>query len=255
MPLVLQELLGRYGFRTTLRAVACAIVVLMGPLLVFVKPRLPIPAASAARRIDVGFLRTPLFWVLQIFNIMQGTGYFLPTNYLPTYAQSIGLSTRLGSLALVLVNLASVFGCILVGALVDRVDITKIVLCTGGAAAIAIFAIWGVSTSLAPLYIFGLLYGLIAGSYSTAWAGMIKDVQRQSTTADANVVLGFFCAGRGLGATVSGPLSEALIAGGTALRDKAGLGYGSQYGTLIIFSGCTALAGGFSWIVRTIGWI
>lgn len=120
MPLVLEVLLSRYGFRTTLRAVACAMVILMAPLLFFVKPRLPIPAASASRRIDVGFLRSPLFWVLQTFNIVQGTGYFLPSNYLPTYAQSIGLNSKLGSLTLVLVNVAAVFGCILVGALVDK---------------------------------------------------------------------------------------------------------------------------------------
>ena len=78
MPLVLQELLLRYGFRTTLRAVACAMVVLMAPLLAFVKPRLPIPATVTTRRIDIGFLHLPLFWKLQAFNIVQGMGYSLP---------------------------------------------------------------------------------------------------------------------------------------------------------------------------------
>ena len=256
MPLILPQLLSRYGFRITLRAVACAMVVLMAPLLVFVKPRLPIPAASAARRINVGFLRSPLFWVLQTFNIVQGTGHFLPSNYLPSYAESLGLSSRLGSLTLVLVNVAAVFGCILVGALVDRVDVTAVVAGISVGAAIAILAVWGISTSLAVLCVFGLLYGLTAGSYSTAWIGMIKDVQKRSTTAaDVNVMFGFLAAGRGLGATISGPLSEALIAGGNALHSKAHFGYGSDYGALIIFSGCTALVGGCSWIVRRAGLI
>ena len=255
MPLVLQELLSRYGFRTTLRAIAIAMVVLQAPLLAFVKPRLPIPAASAVRPIDVRFLKSPLFWVLQTFNIVQGTGYFLPSNYLPTYAQSLGLSPRLGSLTLVLVNLAAVFGCILVGALVDKVDVTKVVLGISVDAAAAILAVWGLSTSLAPLCIFALLYGFTAGSYSSSWTGMIKDVQKQSTTADANVVFGFLAAGRGLGATVSGPLSEALIAGGEALEGQAKFAYGSEYSTLVIFSGCTAIVGGGSWIARRAGLI
>lgn len=249
MPLVLQELLSRYGFRITLRALACAMVLLMAPLLAFVKPRLPIPAASAPRRIDVRFLRSPLFWVLQTFNIVQGTGYFLPSNYLPTYAQSLGINSRLGSLTLVLVNLATVFGCILVGALVDRVEVTNVVLGISIGAGAAVLAVWGVSTTLPILCVFGLLYGLTAGSYSTAWTGMIKDVQRSSATADANVVFGFLAAGRGIGATVSGPLSELLI-GSQDMRGGANFGYGSKFGVLIMFSGCTALVGGCSWIVR-----
>ena len=65
LPLVMQALLSRFGLQITLRAIACAMVVLMAPLLVFVKPRLPIPASSAARPIDTTFLRSPLFWVFQ----------------------------------------------------------------------------------------------------------------------------------------------------------------------------------------------
>lgn len=255
MPLVLQELLSRYGFRITLRAIAVAMVVLMAPLLAFVKPRLPIPAASASRRIDVNFLRSPLFWVLQAFNVVQGMGYFLPSNYLPTYAQSLGISSRLGSLTLVLVNVATIFGCIIVGALVDRMEITKLVLGISVSAGIAVFAVWGVSTSLALLCTFAPLYGLTAGSYSTAWTGLIKDIQRKSTSADYNVVFGFLAAGRGIGAIVSGPLSETLIASGDKLLKTAELGYDTKYSTLIIFSGCTALVGGCSWIVRKVGLI
>jgi len=238
-----------------LRAVAVAMVLLMAPLLAFVKPRLPIAAASAQRRIDVSFLRSPLFWVLQTFNVVQGTGYFLPSSYLPIYAQSLGYSSRLGSLTLVLVNLAAMFGCILVGALVDRMEVTKVLLGISVAAAVSILAVWGVSTSLGVLCVFALLYGFSAGAYSTAWTGMIKDVKTRGATADANVIFGFLAAGRGLGATISGPLSEALIAGSAALRDEAKFGYGSEYGTLVIFSGVTALVGGGSWAVRRLGLI
>ena len=255
MPLILQELLSRYGFRITLRALAVAMLVCMAPLPFVLKPRLPIAAASATRRIDFGFFKSPVFWVLEAFNIVQGMGYFLPSNYLPSYAQSLGVSSRLGSLTLVLVNGANMIGCVIVGALVDRMEITTVLLCVSIGAAMSILVVWGVSTSLALLCIFAVLYGLTAGSYSTTWAGMIRDVQRKSTTADANVIFGFLAAGRGIGATISGPLSESLIAGGNALLGKAEFGYGSEYSTLIIFSGCTALIGGCSWIARRCGWI
>jgi hypothetical protein len=87
MSLVLNALLSRYGFRLALCTIACAMVILVAPLLVFVKPRLPVPAASTAGPIDISFLKRPLFWVLQSFNIVQGTGYFLPPNYLPSYSK------------------------------------------------------------------------------------------------------------------------------------------------------------------------
>ena len=255
MPLVLQELLARYGFRTTLRAVPIAMVLLMAPLLAFVKPRLPLPAASAQRRIDMSFSRSPVFWVLQAFNIVQGVGYFLPSNYLPTYAQSLGFGSRLASLTLVLLNLAGMFGCILVGALIDRMEVTRVLLGISIVAAIAILGVWGLSASLPVLYVFALLYGASAGAYSTAWTGMIKDVKSRATTADPNVVFGFLAAGRGLGAIVSGPLSEALISSTTGARAATSFGYGSEYAALIMFSGSTALAGGCSWMVRRFGLI
>jgi MFS family permease len=225
-------------------------VLLMLPLLTFVKPRLPLPADSAARPVDTGFFRSPLFWTFQIFNIIEGTGYFLPSNYLPTYAKSLGVSGELGSLTIVLGNVSSVLGCILVGALMDRVDVTAVVFATGVISAAAIFAIWGVSTSIAPLFVFSLLYGISAGSYSTSWAGMIKAIQRDYATADTNVIFSFLAAGRGIGAVISGPLSEGLIASGKALQGQAKFAYGTEYGTLVIFAGCTALAGGFSWFAR-----
>lgn len=255
MPLVLQVLLSRYGFRIALRAIAVAMFLLMIPLPFVCKPRLPVAAASSTRRVNVRFFKSPVFWVLQTFNVVQGMGYFLPSNYLPTYGQSLGISSQLSSLTLVLANVAGMFGCIIVGALVDRMEITKVILGVSLGAATSVFVLWGVSTSLSLLCVFAVLYGLTAGSYSTAWAGMVKEIQRDSTGADASVVFSFLAAGRGVGATISGPLSEALIADGTALLGKADFGYGSKYSTLIIFSGCTALVGGSSWIARRIGWI
>jgi MFS family permease len=227
-------------------------VILMAPLLVFVKPRLPVPAASTVRPINIGFLKQPLFWVLQSFNIVQGTGYFLPPNYLPSYARSLGLNAQFGSLLLVMINAASVMGCILVGLLMDRSSVSSVILAISVGAAAAVLAVWGVSTSIAPLLVFSVLYGLTAGSYSTSWTGMIKDIKERSSTADANVVFGFLAAGRGIGSVVSGPLSEALISTSN-LQDTKSLGYGSAYGSLIIFSGCTALVGGSSWLVRKVG--
>lgn len=84
---------------------------------------------------------------------------------------------------------------------------------------------------------------------------MIKRVQASCDSADANIVFGCLAAGRGVGSIVSGPLSEALIAAGGSLQESGSLAYGSEFGSLIVFTGCTALVGGFSWVARKAGLI
>ena len=53
----------------------------------------------------------------------------------------------------------------------------------------------------------------------------------------------------------SGPLSEALLATGREWKGQAGFAYGTGYGPLIVFSGCTAAVGGLSFEARRVGWI
>lgn len=68
--------------------------------------------------------------------------------------------------------------------------------------------------------------------------------------ADPGLIYGFLAAGRGIGNVISGPLSEALLKVYSGYRGGAVSGYGGQYGILIIFTGVTALLGGFSFLMR-----
>jgi MFS family permease len=152
-----------------------------------------------------------------------------------------------------MVNLGLVFGCVGVGSLVDRFDVTTVMLVVGTISSIAVFCILGFTTYIAPLYVFSLLYGMTAGAYSTNWGGIIKEIQKNDEGTDANLVFGLLAAGRGVGSIISGPLSESLLADGKVWMDTASSAYSSEYGPIIIFSGCTALVGGFSWFARRAG--
>jgi MFS family permease len=275
MPLILQAVLNEVGFRwvshhpndqsvvasllithmQTLRVVALMIVILSSPIIFLLKPRLPISASHVAPPVDLAFLKSPFFWTLQLFNTIQALGYFLPTNYLPTIAESLGLGRTLGSLTILCVNLTGIFGCIGVGALVDRFDVTLVLLGQGILSCIAVFIALGFTTSIAPLFVFSLLYGLTAAAYSTSWGGVIRELQRKHENTDANVVFGLLAMGRGVGSIISGPLSETLVDESKSLHGAAISAYGSEYGSIIIFSGCTAFAGGLAWFVRRAGFI
>lgn len=230
-------------------------VVLMTPMLFFLKPRLPVSSTQAFRPIDMTFIKSPLFWILQTFNMIQGLGYFLPINYLPSIMQSLGGSPTLGSITILLVNLGSIVGCLLVGVLNDRLDVTTILLGIALSSSSAVFLVMGFSDSIVPLTIFSLLYGLTASPYSTSWSGMIKDLQRFYEGTDTTIVFGLLAAGKGVGSVISGPLSEAFVNGAQLSQSVVHSAYGTQYGSIILFSGCTALAGGSSWFFRRAGFI
>lgn len=254
VPFLLNALLEKYGFRTTLRIWAATILILSSPLLYFIRPRLPISAVSQSPRYGLNFLKTFSFWLLQAGLIIESLGYFLPSVYLPTFARSLNLSPAIGSLLVALLNGAAVFATIIFGMLCDRFHVTTVILLSTIGATISVFLFWGLSTALPLLIVFSILYGFFAGGFVSTFSGVIKMVKRQDQSADVGMMLGVISAGRGIGSVVSGPLSEALLKGGR-WKGEAALGYGSGYGGLIVFTGVTAAVGGVSFLGKRLGWI
>ncbi|KAF2278820.1 MFS general substrate transporter [Westerdykella ornata] len=252
LPLILQWLLHSYGFRTTLRVCALAFVALNFPILFFFKPRLPLAQTSQARGFDMSFWGCSNYLILQSANLVQSLGYFLPGIYLPTFARALGAS-NLGSVAtVILLNGAAAAGCLCMGAAVDRYHVTTCLSVAALGSTLGVFLLWGFSTSLPPLYIFSLVYGAFAGCTSTAWSAIIRDTKEKRPGVDSGMVFACLAAGKGVGNVCSGPLSEALLHAGNW---KAGMAYGSGYGPLIVFTGTTALLGGWGSAAKRMGWL
>lgn len=253
IPFIMNWGLNRYSYETMLRVWAIVLVILSGPLLYYVKPRIPVSAATHARGLDFTFLKTCTFWMLQAGNILESLGFFIPNIYLPTYARSLGLSPVAGTVTVSLFNTTSVFGQVILGSLTDRVHVTTVILISTIGATLSVFLLWGLSTSLPLLCIFSIVYGLFAGGFTSTWTGCIQEVKKVDHRAEIGLVFGLLCAGRGIGSVVSGPLSEALLSEKPWEGNFAG--YGSGYGGLIVFTGVSAMLGGSSWVGRRIGWI
>lgn len=250
LPIVLQWLLNTYGHQTALRAWSIVLVVFGGPLLYFVRPRLPISRTSQARPLDFKFLLNSTFLIYETGNTLEAMGYFLPTIYLPSYARSLGASDIEASLTVMLFNLASVFGCVIMGSMVDRYHATTCILGSTLGSTIAVFLIWGFSVSLAPLYIFCILYGLFAGSFTSTWPAVVNEIKKKNAYADQSIIFGVLSTGRGIGNIVSGPLSGALLEH-RSWDGIAAKAYGSGYGPLIVFTGISALLGGLGVVARS----
>ncbi|KAI2640108.1 major facilitator superfamily transporter [Xylaria nigripes] len=258
LPILLEFLLDNLGFRNTMRLWAGLLFALTAPLAYFIKPRLPISALSDVRPVNLYFLVTPAFLLYQSANIIESMGFFVPGIYLPTYARStLGVPSISAASTVLLVNISSVFGCIAMGWLIDRLHVTTCIILSTIGATVSVLVIWGLSSSLALLYFFCIIYGLFAGSFTSAWPGIMREMAQKGQSSDwghvdPTMVFGFLCAGRGVGNVVAGPLSESLMRG-EVWKGQAAYGYGSGYGSLIVFTGVTALLGGSSFIWRRLG--
>lgn len=248
-------MLERFHLKVTLLAWAVTVAILSIPLLFVVRPRIPMSQSHQSRRLALGFLKNRAFLFAQLGNILEGLGYFMPTIYLPSYGRALGVRSEVITATVALLNGAAVFGCIFVGILIDRYHVTTVTLISTIGATFSVFVLWGVSSSVAPLCIFSIAYGFFAGGYSSTYAGILRDVRSDENgrSGDPGLVIGFLAAGRGIGSVICGPLSEVLVKG-HPWEGKAGLGYGTGYGPLMVFAGVSALLGGASFGARQLGW-
>lgn len=131
------------------------------------------------------------------------------------------------------------------GSLGDHLRVTTVILISTVGSALAVFLFWGFSSQTALLAVFSITYGFFAGGFSSTWSGVLSELKAQSPAVDTGFIFGLLAGGRGIGNVISGPLSVALLTGdGWASNDKK-WGYSGQFGGIIVFTGVTAVLGGW----------
>ncbi|KAG5925388.1 hypothetical protein E4U42_004340 [Claviceps africana] len=274
LPFLLEYMLDEFGFRTTLRICAVGLVAITVPLVYFIKPRVPppVPKSASQKWSGAGTRRNPFhlrfalsrtFVLHQLANVVQALGFFLPSIYLPTYASTVlGAGGPPAAATILLLNLASTVGCPVMGWLSDRLHVTTCLCIATVGAALSTLLLWGLATSLPLLLVFCGCYGLFAGSYTSAWAGLMRQVTTDAAISSAYrcdavdpvMVMSVLAAGRGVGSVLSGPLSQALTEH-APWKGEAAAAYGSGFGPLIVFTGVTAALSGIVLPWRCLGWM
>ncbi|KAH7329688.1 major facilitator superfamily domain-containing protein [Stachybotrys elegans] len=235
MPFVLEALLSTYGHQTTLRAVAVALTLLTGPLIPFLKGRLPLPERGSVPNVNWNFLHNSLFWIYSVSNILQGFAYFYPSLYLPSYASSLGLSGREGALLLALMSVTQVVGQFVFGSLSDSKVPLDILACLSTvAAAVASFAIWRQAESLSVLIVFALIYGFFAAGFTAIWVRMSTAITDDATAGP--IVFSSLNFGKGIGNVLAGPIGGFLVSTPNLMDTLA------SYDLVIIFTGVCMFA-------------
>ncbi|KAB5595997.1 Mitogen-activated protein kinase organizer 1 [Ceratobasidium theobromae] len=253
LPLILPSIIRPQGTTITLRYLSIAIFVLLSSVLPFVRPRLPedrIHTLAANSR--TSWSTNTSFWLLLFVTALQGLAYFLPVIYIPTFAQDMMLSDNQASLAVALLNGSSVVSRVSLGHLSDIFNPWVLTMFTLAAASVITFVLWGVVvTIIATPSLYALLFGALAGGFSSLWTGFVRPIAKDDTTA-ATSMLGMLMLSRGLGNVLSTPISSVLISGPMLDHVQLGLQKGSRWASLIIYVG-TLFAGGT--VVGIIGWL
>lgn len=258
IPLALDALLSRCGFRTTMRIYAGIVFVSSVPLAFWVKPRLRYPVHARVRLFNTRYIMFKLLVLHQLANAIQATGFFLPSIYLPTYAQTLfHASASLSSLTLILINISTMISSIVMGFLVDKLNVMTCIFISAVGTTASVLLVWGLSENLSVIYVFCVLYGIFAGCWTSTWPGIMREISQRSEDAgfgyvDPMMVYGHLCIGRGIGNIISGPLSDALIRSLPWQGQTIG-GYGSGYGVLIVYVGLTSLISGMNFVWRRLG--
>ncbi|KAH0317946.1 MFS general substrate transporter, partial [Aureobasidium melanogenum] len=206
-PFINEALLHKYGYKTTLRAMAIATLLMTGPLLPCLKNRLPPSQSSHLAKTDWTFIRKPIFWLYICSTVSQSLGFYLPSLYLPSYAASMGLSSTSGAMLIALMNVSSVFGQFTYGYLSDgRFALNALLLSTMLVSTVVALTLWGLAKSLAVLVIFALVYGFFAYAYLAMRVRMGTAVAAEQS--DAMTMFCLFSFAQGIGNVLAGPVQD-----------------------------------------------
>lgn len=160
MPIVSSALL-QYGRRTALIGIAVGYTVLLGALIPFIRPRLPVTAIQ--RHVEWGFVHDQKFWMLWMGVGLQGLAAFMPGTYLPAYSAALHLPRSVGTLSIALMNLARVPGQIVIGYASDKVSARRLIIGMCIASAVTVFAGWGLAIDVGGVLGFSIVFGAFAG--------------------------------------------------------------------------------------------
>ena len=241
LPFILEKLLYNYGAATTLRAYAVVLVILAGPTVFLVQPRIATVDTGATFTIIKPYsflMRRKTFYLYCVSSLFQGLGAYFPALFLPEYTTDLGMKTIVGAAMIVLYCFGQATGQVIFGALSDRVEhLDPLILLSSLPPGITTFFLWGFGKTAAPLAVYALIFGLCAPAYTVLFARMGTTLSKDSDTILASYAV--LMALKGLGNILEGPLSQPLKSG-QVVKDRYASG---AYARMVWFTGgCMVLS-------------
>lgn len=195
-PFVVSALLSRFGYKATMISLGLSFLLLNSLALIFVKRRIPITTrpfslsrsrsrsrVHARPKTDWSFWRHRSIWIGTAIILSTSMGNFLPSLWIPSYAEAIRAHRPNGTALVAIMNAASVPGNTLTGYLSDRLPTRVVVTLSCTLAAVACLTLWGMGTSEGLLVAFSVVWGFTALSFVGTWSKMITIISSESEPA------------------------------------------------------------------------
>ncbi|KAF9052588.1 major facilitator superfamily domain-containing protein [Rhodocollybia butyracea] len=225
LPLILSSLLGRFGVPWTMRIWASITLVIGTLAIYFSNPRLP-PVSDTPGAKLVFSLRSFMsiqFLSIALASCIQAAAYFPVTVFLPTQASKLGISNP--NIVLSALNLASIPSRLAWGFASDRFSAITLLSISSASSGVLAFPLYGFGNGFGALLSFALLFGLLAGGYSSMWAQACCSITSKDSGQVTVLYSALFLA-RGTGCIV-GPIVASVLYHPSTVREGIN---GSAYG-------------------------
>lgn len=180
-PIMVQRLVDEVGFGWSMRAAAFLILGLLIYANLTVRSRIPpTPKPWSIREFVTPLGELPFFLVVAASFIFF-FGMFLPFNFIILYAEANGMSMRLASYMLAVLNAVSVFGRTLPGWIADRLGRFNTMVVTSFLSSVLVLALWLPSRGNVPIILFAAFYGFSSGAFvslAPALVAQISDIRQ-----------------------------------------------------------------------------
>ena len=231
LPLAAQALIDKFGLQWTFRIFGIMIFVTGAPCALALKER---STAGTLSRFDWSLFKNVPFLTLTMAGAVGVFALFVPPFFLPLFASSIGLSSSTGAGLVGGFGAATAVGRVLGGWTCDRIGAFNTMMITCLINSISMLAIWPVSTSLPPLFIFALVNGCANGSFFVGLPTAVAVIAPHSAAAAISLMVSFWTPGYLFGAPLAGLLIEATGAAEAASIEpyRAAIFYAAGTGVL-----------------------
>ncbi|KAF2109154.1 major facilitator superfamily domain-containing protein [Lophiotrema nucula] len=228
-PIMTTHLIPKIGYGWTMRVAAFMILGLLIIANLTIKSRLPPRPRQFELRVfwepftDIRFVMTTASSFLFFL------GLFIPINFIETQALAGGMSRRLATYLIPILNSASIFGRIIPGILADKVGRFNMQMVMSFFAGILVLALALPASGNAAFIAFAALYGFASGAYVSLAPAQIAFISKVEQIGVRTGVL--------FSAVSFAGLAGSPIAGAIVIRDHG------KFDGLSIFAGVLLLAG------------
>lgn len=181
-----------------------------------------------------------IFCILGFFFFTYGI--FVPINYLPVQALSVGIDPDLVQYLIPILNAASLFGRLSSGVAGDKLGRYNIFIIVGFLSGLWILALWIPCHNQNAIIAFAALFGFCSGAYVSLIAPLVAQISPLPEVGFRTGIVFFVCS---IGGLTTNPINGAILEKPTGwLGPKIFAGVFCIVGTAFIFAGR----------VRRVGW-